>query len=81
MCRLSAEDLPVFRSATTSKAIFCPSLRPRKPAAGLGSRVFPVERAEQRPATLGWLHTLRAKIEKPHTYCIFQIHNDLEMAG
>jgi hypothetical protein len=25
-CRLSAEDLPVFRSATTSKAIFCPSI-------------------------------------------------------
>ncbi len=31
-CRLSAEDLPVFRSATTSKAIFCPSLRVRMPA-------------------------------------------------
>jgi hypothetical protein len=31
-CRLSAEDLPVLRSATTSKAIFCPSLRARMPA-------------------------------------------------
>src|SRR5262249_38899720 len=30
--RLSAEDLPVLRSATTSKATFCPSLRPCIPA-------------------------------------------------
>jgi hypothetical protein len=31
-CKFSAEDLPVFRSATTSKAIFCPSLTARMPA-------------------------------------------------
>jgi len=31
-CRFSAADLPVLRSATTSKAIFCPSLRARMPA-------------------------------------------------
>jgi hypothetical protein len=32
-CRFSADDLPgFFRSATTSKAIFCPSLRARIPA-------------------------------------------------
>jgi uncharacterized protein DUF736 len=31
-CRLSAEDLPVLRSATISKAIFCPSLRASMPA-------------------------------------------------
>src|SRR5882757_6500633 len=32
-CRFSAEDLPgFFRSATRSKAIFCPSLRARMPA-------------------------------------------------
>jgi hypothetical protein len=30
--RLSAEDLPVRRSATTSKETFCPSLRPCIPA-------------------------------------------------
>src|SRR5262249_61873081 len=30
--RLSAEDLPVFRSATTSNATFCPSLSPCIPA-------------------------------------------------
>jgi hypothetical protein len=29
---LSAEDLPVRPSATTSKAIFCPSFRSRMPA-------------------------------------------------
>jgi hypothetical protein len=28
-CKFSAEDSPVFRSATTSKAIFCPSFRAR----------------------------------------------------
>src|SRR5215472_15646281 len=30
--RFSAEDLPVLRSATTSKETFCPSLRPCIPA-------------------------------------------------
>src|SRR6266481_86301 len=30
--RFSADDLPVLRSATTSKETFCPSLRPCIPA-------------------------------------------------